>query len=109
MLRVLETCLYADDLEAAERFYVGVLGLEVHSREPDRHVFLRCEGSMLLIFNPGRTRTAAGSVGGVAVPAHGAAGPGHVAFSLANGALDASRRHFQGAGVEVEAEIEWPN
>ena len=39
---VLETCLYASDLEAAERFYGGVLGLAVFGREAGRHVFFRC-------------------------------------------------------------------
>jgi catechol 2,3-dioxygenase-like lactoylglutathione lyase family enzyme len=108
MLRILETCLYADDLEAAERFYVDVLGLELHSREADRHVFLRSAGSMLLIFNPDRTSTAPGFVGGVRVPPHGASGPGHVAFSMADGALPAWRSALSAAGIEVEAEIEWP-
>ena len=31
--RVLETILYVDDLDAAERFYGGVLGLELDSRK----------------------------------------------------------------------------
>jgi catechol 2,3-dioxygenase-like lactoylglutathione lyase family enzyme len=109
MLRILETCLYAEDLEAAERFYVGMLGLELHSREPDRHVFLRSEGAMLLIFNPHRTATAPGSVGGVPVPAHGATGPGHIAFSLPPDTVESFRRDFQQAGLAIEADIEWPN
>ena len=108
MLRVLETCLYASDLDAAERFYVGVLGLELHSRETDRHVFLRCANSMVLIFNPERTSTTPGFVGGVAVPAHGATGPGHVAFSLADGELAEWRERLGARGVAIEAEITWP-
>ncbi len=36
--RVLETCLYVDDLEAAERFYATVLGLNLYSKLPGRHV-----------------------------------------------------------------------
>jgi catechol 2,3-dioxygenase-like lactoylglutathione lyase family enzyme len=109
MLRVLETCLYAGDLEAAERFYVDLLGLELHSREAERHVFLRCGDSMVLIFNPARTSAAAGSVGGVPVPTHGATGPGHVAFSIADAELSVWRRKFLAAGVAIEAEIAWPN
>ena len=38
---VLETCLYASDLAAAERFYGGALGLQVFAREEGRHVFFR--------------------------------------------------------------------
>ncbi len=29
--RILETCLYVEDLDAAERFYVDVLGLDVEA------------------------------------------------------------------------------
>ena len=105
---VLETCLYASDLDAAEHFYAGVLGLKVHSREPDRHVFLNCGDSMVLIFNPARTSTAAGHVAGVPVPTHGAIGPGHVAFRLPAGGLAAFRIALAAATVDIDAEIEWP-
>ena len=47
---ILETCLYVSDLEAAERFYRDVLGLEFDSRQPGRHVFLRLGTQMLLLF-----------------------------------------------------------
>ena len=53
--RVLEACLYATDLDAAERFYVDVLGLERYSGMPGRHVFFRCGAGMFLVFNPART------------------------------------------------------
>jgi catechol 2,3-dioxygenase-like lactoylglutathione lyase family enzyme len=62
---VLETCLYADDLGAAERFYGDVLALPVHARAAGRHVFFRCGASMLLVFQPERTASEAGDVGGV--------------------------------------------
>ena len=39
LTRVLETVLYADDLEAAEGFYRGRLGLEVDSRKAGLFVF----------------------------------------------------------------------
>ena len=51
--RVLETCLYVDDLDAAEQFYTGVLGLEVESRAQGRHVFFSCGNAMFLsTFHP---------------------------------------------------------
>jgi catechol 2,3-dioxygenase-like lactoylglutathione lyase family enzyme len=105
----LETCLYAGDLHAAARFYVDVLALELHSHEPDRHLFLRCGDSMVLVFNPARTSTAAGHVGGVAVPNHGTTGPGHIAFRISGGELRSWRSRLMGAGIEIEAEIAWPN
>ena len=105
---VLETCLYAPDLAAAERFYAGVLGLEVFSREPGRHVFFRCGPAMFLLFNPERTGTTPGEVGGVAVPAHGTSGAGHVAFRVPEAELPMWRARLADAGVAVEADIAWP-
>ena len=105
---VLETCLYASDLDAAERFYGTVLGLDAFAREPDRHVFFRCGAGVLLVFNPARTRTAAGQVAGVAIPPHGASGPGHVAFRIAERELAAWRTRLENAGIAIEAEVAWP-
>lgn len=49
---ILGTVLYAVDLDAAEAFYAGVLGLARTARAGDRHVFFRCGEQMLLVFNP---------------------------------------------------------
>lgn len=106
---VLETCLYAGDLEAAERFYRDVLGLEFYSRRKGRHVFFRCGRGMLLIFDPQATSEEPSTVGGAVVPAHGARGPGHAAFRVAEQDLDAWRRRLSEAGVEVESEVAWPS
>jgi catechol 2,3-dioxygenase-like lactoylglutathione lyase family enzyme len=105
---VLETCLYCADLDAAERFYAGVLELPVVARVPERHLFFRCGEGMLLIFDPDRTATSAGQVGGVTVPSHGAHGAGHVCFRIAEPALPRWRERFASAGISIEAEIEWP-
>src|SRR6266700_6834220 len=68
--RILETSLYAEDLDRAELFYTKVLGLELFAKEPDRHVFFRCGDQMLLIFNPART------IRETEVAPHGTTGPG---------------------------------
>ena len=48
---LIETAVYADDLEQAERFYRDVLGLAVDAKEPGRHVFFRVgEADVLLVF-----------------------------------------------------------
>ena len=47
---ILETVLSAADLDAAETFYVNVLGFQLHSKVPGRHIFFRCGDQMLLIF-----------------------------------------------------------
>ena len=104
---ILETVLYADDLNAAERFYGGVLGLERVARDPVRQVFFRCGSQMLLIFDPGETERP-GS-GDLPVPTHGARGPGHVCFTASAGEVEAWRDHLIGAGVSIEADLDWPN
>jgi len=105
---VLETCLYAGDLQAVERFYAGVLELPVFARVADRHVFFRCGAGMLLVFDPQRTASAPGEVGGIPVPAHGAHGAGHVCFRIDAEELSVWRTRLQRNGIAIEAEIVWP-
>ena len=100
---ILETCLYVDNLEVAERFYRSVLRLEFVGRQEGRHVFFRCGDHMLLIFNPERTRKRESSV-----PHHGANGPSHIAFSVSESELDAWRAHLEDEGVEIERTVDWP-
>lgn len=100
---VLETCLYSTDLEAAERFYHDILGLEVHSRQSGRFVFFRCGKGMFLVFHPERSRLSHWDV-----PAHGSDGPGHVAFVVAKDQLESWRRRLSSYQVAVEKELVWP-
>ncbi|MEM9048062.1 MAG: VOC family protein [Pseudomonadota bacterium] len=103
---ILETCLYAPDLDAAEAFYGVGLGLRRHQRVGNRHVFFRCAGQMLLIFNPAETRLVAPNAP-LPVPPHGASGPGHVCFRAT--ALDDIRIALDAMGHSVEADFCWPN
>ena len=82
---ILETALYVDDLAEAEHFYRDVLGLKVHSRREGRHSFFRLDGAMFLLFDPSASESDSGDFN---VPAHGARGPGHVAFHVADDELD---------------------
>jgi catechol 2,3-dioxygenase-like lactoylglutathione lyase family enzyme len=100
--RVLETVLYAQDLEAAEGFYASVLGLEVHSRQPGRHVFFRCGSGMFLIFNPDRTMLEKHAP-------HGCQGTGHVAWAVPAEELDEWREWLQAEGVHIESDYAWPS
>jgi catechol 2,3-dioxygenase-like lactoylglutathione lyase family enzyme len=106
--RILEACIYAADLDAAERFYTQVLGLERYSSVPGRHVFFRLGDGMFLIFNPERTSEEPSVVGGAIVPAHGARGPGHVAFAIPDAEIPAWRSHIEAAGIQIESEVTWP-
>jgi catechol 2,3-dioxygenase-like lactoylglutathione lyase family enzyme len=107
-MRVLESCVYATDLDAVERFYTQVIGLELHARENGRHVFFRCGDSMVLVFNPEHTSTVETTVAGASLPLHGTRGAGHLAFAVREEELPDWRTHLQRAGVAIESEIQWP-
>lgn len=99
--RVFETVLYVDDLDAAERFYRDVLGLELRDRGPFYLAFACGEG-VVLLFDP-----EASSASGRSVPSHGARGEGHLAFGAAADELEGWRRRLAEAGVAIEAEVDW--
>lgn len=105
---VLEAALYADDLDAAEAFYGGILGLERITRRDDRHVFFRAGRTIMLIFNPAKTRIPTDNPD-LPVPPHGAEGPGHLCFEASAEELRAWRTRLDQAGHPVEADFHWPN
>ena len=101
--RVLETALYVDDVAAAREFYSRVLGLAEFSYVEGEHVFFRCGGGMLLLFDPAATRTQSD------IPPHGADGAGHVAFAMESGSVQEWRDHLAQQGVAIEREVAWPS
>jgi catechol 2,3-dioxygenase-like lactoylglutathione lyase family enzyme len=107
-LRVLESCLYATDLDAAEHFYREVIGLKKHSREDGRHVFFRCGDSMVLVFNPEHTSSVRTTIASAPLPLHGMHGSGHLAFAVREADIPAWRSHLERRGVEIESEVHWP-
>lgn len=100
---ILETVLYADDLDEAERFYAGVLGLpRVGQGSALMRTFRVGPRQVLLVFDPSQSEPA-----GRDVPSHGARGPGHVALLVGEGDLPAWRARLTSHGVPIEEEIEW--
>jgi catechol 2,3-dioxygenase-like lactoylglutathione lyase family enzyme len=97
--RILETSLYAEDLEAAEAFYTRVLGLEVHSRFPGRHVFFHSGSGMFLVFNPNQTEREDSP--------HGCRGRGHVAWAVSREELDGWRQWLEKEGLTLN-DFFWP-
>ncbi len=104
---ILETIVYAADLDAAETFYRDLLGLERVAKKDGRHVFFRCGDQMLLIFNPAATSTPPIS-DGLPVPPHGATGGGHVCFRASAPEIEQWRRRLEEKHIEIEADFEWP-
>jgi catechol 2,3-dioxygenase-like lactoylglutathione lyase family enzyme len=105
---ILETVLYARDLAAAEAFYGEVLGLTLIAKLAGRHLFFRCGGQVLLIFNPDATTTPP-APGALPVPTHGAHGFGHLCFRASAAELARWRAHLLAKGVAIEADFEWPS
>jgi len=105
---VLEVCLYVSDLEAAERFYSGVLGLGVFSKVKGRHVFYKLDKQMLLIFNPDETSDKISDDVKNPVPVHGAHGPGHVCFSASGEEIEKWSKRLKDKGVSIEVDFKWP-
>lgn len=113
ILGTLETALYADDLDAAEAFWTGIMGLTVITRAPGRHVFLRTASEprpqVLLIFNSAATEQPPEPDARLPVPPHGARGPGHACLAVAPDQLDRWRDHLTAQGIAIEADFAWPN
>jgi catechol 2,3-dioxygenase-like lactoylglutathione lyase family enzyme len=98
-----EAAIYTNDLAAAEKFYGGVLGLEKISEMENRGMAFRCGATVLLVFNPARTR-----IRDSEVPTHGADGEGHIAFVIDGSELEGWRRRLSEYGIAIEAEVDWP-
>lgn len=103
-LAVHETVLYAEDLPATTAFYEQAVGLRVVFGPNAVLAALRVDGrGVLLLFDPAQAESA-----GRDVPSHGARGPGHIAFSVAEADLDAILARCRDHGAEVERELTWP-
>ncbi|MFS2178862.1 catechol 2,3-dioxygenase-like lactoylglutathione lyase family enzyme [Rhizobium pisi] len=105
---MLETALYARNLDEAETFYENVLGLEKITRAGNRHVFFLCGPGVLLIFNPEET-VKPPAPDALQVPPHGMTGEGHACFRVSGRNIDAIAARLTAAGVAIESEVRWPN
>jgi catechol 2,3-dioxygenase-like lactoylglutathione lyase family enzyme len=100
---VYETVVYGPDLQALVSFYRDVLGLRhVDDIGNSGAAFRLADGGMLLVFNPSRTAGA-----GRAVPAHGATGPGHVAFTIEKGDHERWLASLRQYGIDAERVLTW--
>lgn len=105
---LLEAAIYVDDLDDAEAFYVGVVGLRTVTRQNPRHIFFACGETVVLAFNAEQTRIPAAE-GKLPVPTHGAVGPGHICFSVPGEDLDGWVEHLSTKGIGIEEDFHWPN
>jgi len=99
---ILESVLYAEDLESTEKFYTEVLGLDVYSKD-SYYIFFRLDKGMLLIFDKRHT-TQQGSL-----PQHGTESNGHLAFTMQVSEIDHWRLQLQKHDIKIEKEQYWEN
>lgn len=104
---IMETALYADDLDAAEAFYRDVFGLEMVLKLPGQLVFFKCGRQMLLLFDPQESSRADANN---PIPRHGAVGQGHFCFYADDKAeVDEWKARFEALEIPVEHYHRWPN
>lgn len=101
--RIAEAVLYVDDLPAATQFYQDVLQLPLTASFGDASFLQTGPDSTLILFDRARLRQRQS-----VIPAHGADGPGHVAFAALPEEMDAWRERLVQKGVEIEHEQSWP-
>lgn len=105
---ILESALYVTDLDAAEGFYGGILGLERIAKVEGRHVFFRCGSGVILLFNGEVTKVPPPPGARLPVPPHGTVGQGHLCFAASADEIERWRARLTELAVEIEADFHWP-
>jgi len=104
--RVIETCLYVDDLDRAAGFYEQVLGLKTLTQDARFRAFDVGGKSVLLLFHRGATLETVHMPGGT-IPPHDGHGPLHLAFAIATDALPQWEERLRDHDIAVEGRTDW--
>jgi catechol 2,3-dioxygenase-like lactoylglutathione lyase family enzyme len=104
--RVIETCLYADDLERAAGFYEEVMGLPVLTADSRFRAYDVGGRSVLLVFRRGATLETVHMPGGT-IPPHDGHGGLHIAFAIAADELSDWEMRLGAHGIAIEGRTKW--
>ena len=104
--RVIETCLYVDDLDRAARFYEQVLGLTALTSDSRFRAYDVGGQSVLLLFRRGATLETVRMPGGT-IPPHDGHGPLHMAFAISADSLPQWEQKLRERGIDIEGRTEW--
>jgi catechol 2,3-dioxygenase-like lactoylglutathione lyase family enzyme len=104
---LLETSLYARDLQRTAAFYRDLFGLKTLVDSPRLVAFEIARRSLLLVFRVGATEEDVVDARGV-IPGHDGRGRLHLAFSIGARDLDAWRKRLAERGVDIVGEYRWP-
>ena len=104
--RIVETALDCADLSMSAVFYTTLLDT-TPMVSGDHLVALDAgEGTVLLLFQRGRTTAPVQTSGGL-VPPHDAGGPGHLAFAIHPDDVQAWEERLEELGIAVESRVRW--
>jgi catechol 2,3-dioxygenase-like lactoylglutathione lyase family enzyme len=103
--KIVETSVYSSDLEIMKEFYVDKLGLEFVSEQRGRHVFLKTDKNMLLIFNHLVTAAEKETSHGVSTPPSMV----HIAFEIESDKYEQAKDLLARNNIHIEKEIAWEN
>jgi catechol 2,3-dioxygenase-like lactoylglutathione lyase family enzyme len=104
--RVIETCLYVDDLDRAASFYEHVLGLNALTHDARFRAYDVGGRSVLLLFRRGATLETVHMPGGT-IPPHDGHGPLHLAFAITAETLQEWEQRLRDRGVAIEGRTDW--
>jgi len=104
--RVLETCLYVDDLDRAAAFYEQVLGLTTLTSDARFRAYDVGGKNVLLLFCRGATLETVRMPGGT-IPPHDGRGPLHMAFAVSAQELPQWQERLNTHGVAIEGRTDW--
>jgi catechol 2,3-dioxygenase-like lactoylglutathione lyase family enzyme len=104
--RVIETCLYVDDLDRAAAFYETVLGLSAMTSDARFRAYDVGGNSVLLLFRRGATLKMVHMPGGT-IPPHDGHGPLHLAFAVSADDLASWETRLAAHGVAIEGRTDW--
>jgi len=103
--KIVETSIYSSELEKMKKFYVDKLGLEFVSEQRGRHVFLKTDKNMLLIFNQTVTTIEKETNHGAPTPPSMV----HIAFEIEPKEYENAMKLLSENNIQVEKEIAWEN
>ena len=98
--KIVETSIYSSDLEKMKKFYVDKLGLTLVSEQKGRHVFLKTDKNMLLIFNHRVTTTEKETNHGAPTPPSMV----HIAFEIEAEEYEKAKELLAENNIQVEKE-----
>ncbi|HXA01079.1 MAG TPA: VOC family protein [Cytophagaceae bacterium] len=101
IIQIKETCIYVRDLDITEKFYRETFGFELISKVPGRHVFFRAGSSVLLCFNPEKTKE------DTSLPPHFGYGTTHLAFEVEPAEYESSKTKILEKNISIIHEQVW--